>query len=84
MHEEKSNTMLRGSYRKKYMVFEDPKDPFKDICTLYGGRYVPLPPFSCLSMDAKTFMCNFGCSIVTDNKHLMVSHLVYCHTPEEL
>lgn len=54
----------------------------KDICTAYGGRYVTLPPFSTLSFDARTFMCNFGCSIVTDDKHEMITHLVGNHTVE--
>ena len=60
----------------------DTKD--KEMCTMYGGRYVTLPPFSTLSIDARTYMCNFGCSIVTENKHLMVSHFVFCHEPADL
>ena len=63
---------------------EKVEDKDKQICTMYGGRYVTLPPFSTLSMDAKTFMCNFGCSIVTEDRHAMVSHLVSCHPPEHL
>ena len=60
----------------------DKKD--KTTCTAYGGRYVTLPPFSCLSMDARTFMCNFGCSIVTEDRQAMITHLVTVHTPEQL
>ena len=62
---------------KSYRMHEEKIEiPDKKICTQYSGRYVTLPPFTCLSFDATTFMCNFGCSIVTENKHEMIAHLV--------
>ena len=70
---------------KSMRMHEEKTDyPDKQVCTQYSGRYVMLPPFSTLSFDAVTFMCNFGCSIVTDNKHEIIAHLAGEHTIEQL
>lgn len=53
-----------------------------DLCSLYLPRYVSLPPFTCLSMDGKTFMCNFGCSLVTEERADIVQHLLEVHVEE--
>ena len=50
-----------------------------ELCTLYTSRYVGNPPFTCLSMDSRTFMCNFGCSVVTEDRALIVRHLLESH-----
>ena len=54
-----------------------------DLCSLFLPRYVGLPPFTCLSMDGKTFMCNFGCSVVTEEKVVIVRHLIDEHIDEK-
>ena len=60
------------------------KDLYGDLCTAYGSRYLNTPPFTTLSMDAKTFMCNFGCSIVTEDKGVIIRHFLESHDEHEL
>ena len=51
-----------------------------DPCTSYQKRFIKDPPFSTLSLDATTFMCNFGCSVVTQDVALIVRHLLEKHS----
>lgn len=60
------------------------KETKYELCTSYGHRYNNTPPQTTLSMDATTFMCNFGCSIVTEDKAEIIKHLIDNHTQGEL
>ena len=51
------------------------------LCSLYTPRHVRNPPATTLSMDSKTFMCNFGCSVVTEDRATIVRHLLESHGP---
>ena len=60
----------------------DKREKESDPCSAYKSRYVKEPPFSCLSLDAETFMCNWGCSIVTQDRQQIVKHLLDEHSDE--
>lgn len=51
-------------------------------CTYFTNRYAGHPPFTTLSLDARSFMCNFGCSLVTEDKAMLVKHLIDEHRQE--
>ena len=58
------------------------KEKVGDLCSYYRTRLAGQPPFTVLSFDGRTFMCNFGCSLVTEDRAHIVNHLLSEHKSE--
>ena len=55
------------------------KEKVGDLCSYFRTRLAGQPPFTVLSFDGRTFMCNFGCSLVTEDRAIIIKHILTLH-----